>query len=159
MRTFSNRNIGIDGASGTGKTTLALQIKQQFGGAVISIDNNISPHEGAYWASVQWQSLRARLEEAKEHDRLLIFDGVCLLKILECLAINLDLLIYVRRVNQDDEWLDDWLCEGDLNEALTRISNMERKTPGVGNLDREIAEYHHQYKPLGRADCVFNRPE
>ncbi len=159
-QTSSVRIIGIDGASGVGKTTLAHQLQKEIGGVVISIDDFVEQHQQAYFSSIQWERLIASIETLRSSTQFLILDGVSLVKVLERLAMKPDYLIYVRRVNEFGDWSDDWLCEEDrdLNATLARIDRME-KVPGTGNLDREIAEYHNKYKPLRKAQYVFDRTE
>ena len=161
VRTRGRVIIGIDGAIGAGKSCLAHAIGSRFGETVISLDKYVTSGKGRYRTSIRYQSLRQDLERYKGQERVLVVEGVCLLEILDRVDVSPDVVVYVKRVSRNGYWLDEETCDRarGLRELLRDIRSREErvKRPGIGDLEREVAEYHCHYTPLARATYVYHR--
>lgn len=98
--------IGIDGANGTGKTTLAYCLGCEFQIPIINIDQFINRNQGSYQEQIRYKELKELISFYKGCQRSIIIEGVCLLAIISKLQLQLDLLIYIKKLNKRREWLD-----------------------------------------------------
>jgi hypothetical protein len=148
--------VGIDGASGAGKTSFAKLLCNELNGKHIEVDSYLHQHRGEYVSHLRLEILRKDVAASVEPVSLI--EGVCLLDILERIQITLDVLIYVKRVDTAGIWVDQNLC--DTSRSLAKILEWLSHTescagkPGIANLDRELATYHHKFQPVERADII-----
>ena len=84
--------IGIDGLDGCRKSTLAQQVAGHLHFQVIELDSFLEKNKGSFVDHLDIDGVRNAVQ-----GRNLIIEGVCLLKVLEMVGLDLDLLIYVRR--------------------------------------------------------------
>ena len=151
--------VGIDGASGSGKSSLALDLSTRLAGKVFHIDDYVERKRGEYLKRIDYESAGNDIGQfMSENIQLVVIEGVCLLNILETLRVEPHKVIYVKRVARDGYWYDYRLSDPEfsLEESLHYVDRSEN-VPGIGNLDREITTYHHQYSPLEKADFIFRR--
>lgn len=156
--------IGIDGADGAGKTTIAKQIAVAINASHIELDNFLDKHKGRFIEHIRYNYLKRHLQNAKKLEKTIVIEGVCLLKVLKKLGKNLDYLIYVKRMGPYGLWYDDYYCESEVDlekvfEGLSQIIPQPKRGEGdkENHLIFEIARYHHCYKPLEKADFVLER--
>src|SRR6266550_4361932 len=95
--------IGIDGATGSGKSTVAAALGQLLKAEVLSLDSFLNQNEGRFFKSLRLEELTSRLGEAKGTT---IVEGVLLLQVLEALSVSCDVLVYVKRVGLAGRWQD-----------------------------------------------------
>lgn len=170
LKTENFSLIGIDGKNGSGKTKLASQLASELGYRHINLDSKLHKNRGNFINNIKYDEL---LAELKDLDRPVIIEGVCLLAVLENLYKRLDMLIYVKLVEDNGKWADENECDvhGDLDEFIAklkdesetlmkewaRIKGKEFDTiEGViPELEEEVIRYHHKYKPHVIADIVY----
>ncbi len=144
--------VAIDGAYGSGKTTLARYLAASLGGAVIEVDRFTEGNGLPFRQQLDYDAIRHELEVFRGQHRPIVVDGVCILHVLRQTGTSVDVLIYVKRVDETGLWLDEDECDPeliDLDSPMLRIRGSE--------LAREIASYHLEYNPLPRADIVLLR--
>ena len=130
--------IGIDGDSGAGKTSLALELQSTLGGQVISLDcclNDFIPGNGApppYVSQINKDLLRERLNLAIV--KPLIIEGVLLLDVLATVNFRPDYLIFATS-EIEGRW---------QYEQYLRSSTIQPKS----QLTREIADYYRIRRPF-----------
>jgi hypothetical protein len=71
--------------------------------------------------------------------------------------------VYVKKVNERGDWLDEDECDID-NSPEETIKKLEEQTriafpnfQGLSTLKKKIIVYHKNYKPIETANCVFKR--
>ncbi len=154
--------IGVDGTDGAGKTFLAQAINKSFGGNLISLDCYLDQNKGEYFSNIRFEQLKQEIERLRRRGSPLFIEGICLLKILDKIETKLNILVYVKHVDRNGNWRDERFCDPtrsleDKLDGITRMENALGITRGPGNLDREIVEYHHYYKPQEKANYIFHR--
>jgi hypothetical protein len=152
--------IGIDGYNGSGKSYIAKIISTHIHGELIHLDSYTDRGTGVYVKNIDDERLLKVYQKINKDLRAVIFDGICLLQVLEYIDVQPDLLIYIKHYSSDGYWIDDRLCDSKINleDTLAFIKRMEPKdTSGIGNLDREIAIYHHTYNPIEKSQIIFSR--
>jgi uridine kinase len=90
----SPRLIGIDGADGVGKSSLASWLAWQLGAPAIHLDlYTVRDSEPPQWRTEDLQRvLTTRLDE---HARPLVIEGIMLLEVLAKIGREVDFLVYV----------------------------------------------------------------
>jgi hypothetical protein len=150
--------IAVDGAPGAGKSTLACNLANAIGvSEPLHLDDYLpeEPDEAGrhYGELIDQDALRRDLQSRHAaDDRAVIIEGVCILDVLERIGSTPDLLIYLKRVDSDGLWPDEWLCDPSLIDADHPLL-AQRGAP----LDRMIVSYHLKFDPLSRAQVVFLR--
>ena len=151
--------VGIDGAGGVGKSTLAKRLAEEFDGRLVSLDDYLDDHKGTYIPHLNYQRLKNDIYVLLSQDTpVLAIEGLCLLAALEQVGTNPDILVYIKCLDQDGEWYDEAICNEnrELNEVLDYLSKYET-LPGIGDSDRELATYHNKYRPVAKADFVLSK--
>lgn len=167
--------IGIDGIDGTGKTPFARRLAELLGGTAVEVDQFVEKQQGKYVPFVQVDRLSETVACAA---RPVLIDAVCLLAVCERIAVQPDLLIYIKRVSSTGHWQDQDTCDPDEDEEalLTRLSEEAARfapfveaagddpgddghTAGLTPLREEIIRYHCRYRPSRRANIVVLRQE
>jgi len=156
--------IGIDGADGAGKSFLAKKIGAALNLPVLSLDRSLIKDQDTYVDNIKYHDLS---EQAKNINGPFIIEGVCLLYALKKLPIKLSCLIYIKALNDRNEWVD----EDELNSKLPieeLIESIEQRVNVVAKqiygkelnitaFRKEIIQYHNREKPFEMADIVFER--
>jgi hypothetical protein len=153
--------LGIDGANGAGKTSLAEKIIEYLPAAIIHIDDFLEKNQGSYLDYIRYGDIeKALIEWRRQGGGLCIIEGVCLLEVVNKIHFEPDFLIYIKLYNGTGDWVDASVCDISisLNNILHSIDTAENR-PGIGNFDRELARYHHKYHPIEKADWIFSRVE
>jgi len=163
--------VGIDGVDGSGKSTLATSLSEKLGCSHINLDDHIDKNLGQYVNHVHYLVVREMINAIKLP---IIIEGVCLLAITERLQLNLDALIYIKRISSYGNWIDEDNCDvtGDidafmnkekmeLNKFVYAAAYIEGKDfPDDTNFPEfaeEIIRYHYSYRPHERADIIYKR--
>lgn len=172
INTKGNFIISIDGVDGTGKSTLAKSISDAIDGLHINLDKCIDRNQGRYVDNLRFDEVLKLYNNSDK--KVIIFDGVCLMKILEILDINPNLKIYVRLVKKDGFWYKghtDFNYTRNVDEIINEHRNSTRKMKEFfgeeideealkfEELPDEIIRYHHEYKPNETCDYIYERVE
>jgi uridine kinase len=117
--------IGIDGADGAGKSTLARFLAWQLEMPVLETDMFLE--KGRFYPYLKFDELSNLIDWRHSLNRPIIVEGIFLLETLECINVSLDVLIYV--VNKDFE--------------------------GSRQLQARLGMYKDKYKPNQFANFLF----
>lgn len=157
--TINSANIiGIDGADGSGKTTLSKEIGQHLGLPILNLDDYLIRSQGSYVDHLKYNEL---LEFIEINKNTLIIEGLCLIDVLKRIDLQLDCFIYVKLMNNIGEWLDEEECDikGSVNEMIQelgrRVKMVEPECQGISIFREEIISYHKRSRPFEKADIIF----
>lgn len=159
--------IGLDGMDGVGKSTLAREMAKRVGGSVISLDDHLLKKQNGYVLHIRCDELKAAISVSRA---LVLIEGVCLLAVARRCGFDVDVLVYVRRLSQNSGiWHNEELCmaEKPANELKQKEREFRKafstpETPDVSGADDdlgltgELIDYHARWKPVQRADLVFD---
>lgn len=154
----SAKTIGIDGVDGSGKTSLSKEVGKKLNLSVLNLDDYLIKNKENYVENLKYNEIHEFIEK---HQNCFIIEGVCLLNILKKLNLNLDCLIYVKRINKRDEWLDEEECDikGSAEEIIKRIEEkikiINPNSQGLTAFRKEVINYHAIEKPLSKANYFF----
>jgi hypothetical protein len=154
--------IGIDGICGVGKSTLAKNISTELNFRHINLDDYLIKHQCGFLSHLKYEDLRNDLVDNNEH----IVEGICLLEILKRTASNIDLLIYVKRINRG-LWADERECQLDEDveeflrkeKELVQLTSKTEFAPEDLGMSEEVIRYHAEHRPHKVASCVYMRKE
>jgi len=161
--------VGVDGACGAGKTTLADGLGKALGAEVIHVDDHLDKGKAAYRQAVRYRHLGRDIEKLSRQVQVLIVEGMCLLEVLEEAGIRADVYVYVQRLRRDGSWADELVCDATLDhDWMVKLVDdsvaMWRKQGGheasaeepIGAiLDRETIDYHFCHRPKDKATYVY----
>lgn len=163
LRTSGSSRIAIDGTDGSGKTTLAKVLACELGVAVFHVDDFVAKNRGTYIANLDAARLARSLDLSTGG---WVIEGVCLLRALEVLSLEPDVLVYVKRMSHGH-----WSDEDELapcvpiEEHLTHLREMVRpmaqafgETGDLG-LAEEIIRYHASHRPHEKASIAYLRAD
>jgi hypothetical protein len=128
LRRRGPRIIGIDGELGAGKTTLAERLSGELLCPCVHLDSFLIPGQASFLPSIQYGRLAAALAGVTG---TVIIEGICLLAVLERLALPADYLIFI-----------------EADPALNRPSSL---------LAGEMRSYARAYVPRSRAHRILSR--
>jgi hypothetical protein len=128
LRRRAPRIIGIDGELGAGKTTLAERLSAALLCPCVHLDSFLIPGQASYLPSIQYGRLAAALAGVTG---TVIIEGVCLLAVLEQLALAADYLVFV-----------------EADPAVTRPTSL---------LADELKSYGRAYVPRSKAHRIISR--
>jgi len=138
--------VAVDGKDGSGKTFTARYLSKELRGAPIDFDDFVDRDCG-FLAGLRLDELRNAIEFAA---RPLFLSGVCMMDVLDRLAVQVDAVVYVKRM-AGSLWRDEDELFGDALEAYDRAGY-----PAYP-LDYEIREYHRRRRPHEHATFTFMR--
>jgi hypothetical protein len=160
--------IGIDGFDGVGKTTLGKQIASAVGGRLLSLDNFLEKNLGAYLPYLRFAEQR---DGIALDNKKVILEGICLLAAAKLGELNIDALIYVRRIGKYGDWETEDIAlakrpAAELKrDATTMRSLIQSETVddnaelqqvgGALGLEGELIDYHAEFRPIASADAIF----
>jgi len=161
--------IGLDGMAGVGKTTVGKELARRLNARLISLDDYVEKKRGTYVPHLRCDEIRELLENSGSS---IVIEGVCLRSVAERCRVDIQLYIYVRRINKYGRWDDEDVClvlepveelkerERELREMAKRLSRgdeqvapSEHYKPGLAE---ELIDYHHDHAPVLKADIVFD---
>src|ERR1051325_4286141 len=125
--------IGIDGNNGSGKSTLARSLADALACRLFSLDDYLDRNKGGFLAFIDYQRLRADVDEHKEY----VIEGVCLLEVLQRAGLSIDALVYVKRRHLG-LWADEY--ELDIQEPLEDFLRKERELVAMVLRDSDPVE-------------------
>jgi hypothetical protein len=128
LRRRGPRIIGIDGGLGAGKTTLAERLSGELLCPCVHLDAFLTPGQASFLPSIQYGRLAAALAGVTG---TVVIEGICLLAVLERLALDADYLIFV-----------------EADSARARPSSL---------LAGEMRSYARAYAPRSRAHRILSR--
>jgi len=165
--------VAIDGSDGVGKTTLATDLQAIIGGTVVSLDDFVVENQGGYVPYLKTKELSGELANGR---RPLIVEGICVLAALERVVVQSNVLVYVKRVDEEGYWYDEETCDPSepVDELIARLAQevaaldrfhreqsgeppLEEDAPKLTPLREEIIRYHATYRPSSRAAIIFMR--
>lgn len=168
LREGGSCRVGIDGIDGCGKTTLAKYLAEQLKVKLISLDDYLIKNQGSYLKSLRYEAIRMACFTQPRY----IVEGVCLLQVLKTTGLEIDTLVYVKRM-QHGAWADKRVC--DINENVDTFVEGEMKLDEIlsardanhsGNsssalprIEEEIIRYHASYKPFTKAAVWYLRDD
>jgi hypothetical protein len=153
------KRVGIDGTHGSGKTTLAKAVAAELHFPLFSLDDYLDRQQGGFLEFLDYRRLSRDLAAA---DRF-VLEGVCLLDAVKRADVELDCLVYVKRLRHG-LWADE--RELEIEEPLEEFLEKERLTAMICGddepvtdlgLDEEVIRYHYVQRPHKRADITFAR--
>ena len=166
--------ISIDGVNGSGKSYLSSFLSKKNGYSYIDIDGDyLIPNKGKYIDFIRYNELKAKITSLLTVNKIIVVDGICILKVLNRIGFNSDIKIYVKKLRLD-LWRDGDLFDYHRNIAdvlsekrasLKDFENVsayiEGRSPEINDSEEdmfhEIIRYHFEYEPDINADIVFER--
>jgi len=146
-RKKGNLLVGIDGASGSGKTNLSYKIAGEMAFLVLNLDDFLSPQLNVYFKAFNFGILRSRVSNILNKEEGIVIEGCCLLKVLSFLSLEMDVLIYCKEISEGTRiW----------NYGNYFDSDLPSSREGISALEKEVVEYHDKFKPWEKADIFFN---
>lgn len=164
--------VSVDGKCGSGKSALADYIIKDTGFIHIDLDDDKYLHQNkcGYVEFIKYEILENDLIRLKNSKKVIIVNGICILKILDKIKIQPELKIYVKRLSLYGYWYDgnyfDYSRsaveiiqeEEEANMRFiegTQVKEYEyRKT-----ILHELIRYHFEYKPDLTAQILYERLE
>jgi hypothetical protein len=171
VRRRNPKRVGIDGVDGAGKSHLSLTVASELNAPVIELDKYVEKHRGGYVAFIDYPTIKSKIAESPSF----VIEGVCLVDVTTRLCVQLDCLIYVKRMSSRGLWADEDECEfplgvegairrlkrnTDLMLAFEARQTNKQYAPGAEDepgLREEILRYHAMYRPHMIADITFCR--
>jgi broad-specificity NMP kinase len=155
------QRIGVDGIDGCGKTTLAASIAAQLDVPLISLDDFLDKNRGGYLGHLHYDELKTEVHAKSP----CIVEGVCLLQALDVAGLEIDALVYVKRM-QHGVWADERECvvlenieaflktERELVEKFL-VGEADPTNPALPQLAEELIRYHASYRPFEQAAFLY----
>lgn len=163
LRESGHGRIGIDGVDGCGKTTLAKNLAEQLDVPLISLDDYLDEKRDGYLDHLRYEELKRDFHAKPQ----CIVEGVCLLQALNIANLEIDVLVYVKRM-QHGFWADEHECdvvedvdvflkvEGELAEMFS-VGDTDPARPALPKLAEELIRYHASYRPFEQATFWYCR--
>lgn len=150
--------LGMDGADGHGKSTLARNLAERLHGIVIHVDEYLERDKKTYVEHVDVASLQRAIDEAGRQHSLVIVEGVCLGAVMERMQVEPDAVIFVQKLGQRGLLSDHHLFDGrdvdkhvaDMNRALAAW-----KGGRVPAFAIEVMRYIHDREPHRTAQVLY----
>jgi hypothetical protein len=129
LRSDRVRLIGVDGAPGAGKTTVARYLAKALGAVCVHVDSFLTEGQGTYVLSIDYVALRQAISQER---RTAVVEGLCLLAVLDRLSLKPDFLVYV--------------------DPESRFANVRKSAV----LLSEVRDYTQTYAPRAKAQAVLS---
>ena len=149
LRGSAARLVAFDGFMASGKSTLAQQIAETLGAALISLDSFVDPSLEApdYVGLLKIDQLSQQLN-ASEARCMVIMEGICMLDALDSLGVTADLMVYVKRISPMGLWQVGFHLED--YEAFGEECHFARQSE---------LDYHVRRRPHEQPAVVYHRQE
>ena len=146
--------IGIDGFCLAGKTFLARQLSEVLPAGLVSTDDHIVRRGGRlrYPDRIDLEALSDSLLRARDADRQVVLEGICLLEVIARLRISRSSVcsVYVKRLSRNSGlWHDGF----DLEE-FEPTASASIPEPHVS-----VFRYHKRFRPHRSADFEYRRTD
>jgi hypothetical protein len=144
--------IAIDGTTGAGKSFLRNQLARALCAHELEFDEYLIRDREEFVRALKMKDLANALTQLQTP---VVASGVCMLKVLQQLQIEPDVLVYVKRMAIWG-WADHDEVEGDEIEELA--AHIGLSTDDL-QLHLEVRQYHRDFRPQHTADVIFERLE
>ena len=142
--------ILIDGATGSGKTHLAMQLSKDLSGIRVSTDCYILPEiGGSYLNRLAFEFMSDDLTRLQKVMPMIIFEGICARDVMEKLNSNWNFSIYLKKIANSGLWHFEYNLEEFQNG-----NKMSEDNPEPFKSDYE---YHGRIQPHLNSDFTFVR--
>jgi hypothetical protein len=158
--------IAIDGEDGIGKTSaIAPCFAKSTSGGIISVDDFLKKDNSGYADFIDYKALKEKILKESQ-SKMVILEGVLLLKILEQLELKPDKFLYATA----EDWFLKWgkyeEMGKDFNDIVRddeyeidrvdKMINPNKKLPyKLGAFRTEMYKYTFDYKPMEKADEIL----
>jgi len=159
-RARSNDVISLDGISGSGKSTVAIFLEQELGAKLVRIDYFLKGREEGrkgYKEHINFKKLEEDIRKLMSDHKIIFVEGVMILEIFEKINIKPCLDIYVKPKKNSPRFsfLQNILSKSS-DQIFFRLDAPRMKGPQANVLlDKQLIEYHKNYKPVDKADFVY----
>jgi hypothetical protein len=162
--------ISIDGADGSGKTTLSSQLAITFNAIHVNVDNFLDNNRGGYIEHVKYDSLSENMKILSNQGRRIIIDAVCIRWIMERISFVPNITVYVKRMSEYGWWADSHKFPDDesFEEYFTKeqavlktmgelngISNYVPEPIERPHIRKDLFRYHQAVKPHITSDVIL----
>ena len=153
--------IGLDGALGSGKSTLGRALAHQIGARLVEGDLFLVHGKLRYPQALDIPCLKNVLTRALAYSKPVIFESVLLRLVLRDLGFGAHSTVYVRRMLPSGAFADSELFrpQPELAASLAEANEIRESSGCVAEdplLPIEVLEYHLAEKPVGHATFLFN---
>jgi len=145
--------VGVDGWIGAGKTRLAYCMACRTGSHVIDLDDFLDGTQGMYLERLDYNRLGKLIRRYRDAGGSIIIAGICILAVLQKLPLKLDVLIYVKRINDHGQWIDKGECDEQEGGTPTGHSFPE----SIATAGKQVSRYHREFRPRSAATVIFVR--
>lgn len=155
------RLISVDGAHGSGKSTLSRFLAGQLGADLVEIDQFLNLHQGAYLQHLDYEAIASRVVGCSP----CILEGICLCQVVKTLGLRPDASIYVKRMARwgwadEDELVIAGPVDVHLGHLIQDASHFFEPGDRLNlGLWEEVIRYHAIWRPQQACDFVFLRKE
>lgn len=140
--------IGVDGNDGVGKSHLAKELSPLLSAPIVELDKFLSKEKKEVFVSAL--DVGGIQHQLRMRGPVVLVEGVCLLKVANLCGFDIDLYVYVKRVQKKSGvWYDEDELYPDQDPDLA--ANRRRRPWD------EIPRYHAEYKPDKQANYEFHR--
>lgn len=130
--------------------------------------------QSTYLKHIKYGDLEKEIKINLNSNKVIVVDGICVLKIIDCIHVNSELKIYVKRLSSYGYWYDnnDFDYTRDVEdilrkheESLKSFIQLKAKAEKETTVQykykesffHEIIRYHHEYKPDKNSDIIYER--
>ena len=157
--------VTLDGFHGSGKSFLARSLATELGRTLVEADSFLREGEGRFLGALRLDELGRTVAESV---RPVILEGVCILKVTDCLGLAAQVRVYVRQIDREGRWYREKYLdlERGAESIVEEIREQNRALAMFdgGTVDSdtdallfEVIRYHHEYKPHVVSEYCFDR--
>lgn len=143
--------VGIEGFSGSGKSSLADALAKKLNALLINTDKYVSGKDESlsYQNRLNYNLIKSTITNVIVEPSIVIFEGICLRETLRRLGTTANFMVYVKHVAENGLWHDGF----HLEDYQTDVKIFENcKEP-----NRSDFIYHLKEHPQEQANIVFHR--
>ncbi|MGZ5164027.1 MAG: hypothetical protein ACXWIT_26655 [Burkholderiales bacterium] len=145
--------VGVEGFTGSGKSSLADALAKDLGAFVAHTDDYVTGEDESlpYPDRLDYGRIQSVVAGAIAGSAMVIVEGICLREALRRSGVSAGLLVYVKRLAENGLWHDGFHLEDYETEAAI-VENREEP-------HRSDFTYHSAERPHEQANIVFHRVE
>jgi len=167
--------IAVDGMDGSGKSHLARKLAEKLGAEHVEIDRFLNQKHGGFLDEIRYDELGNALQQVHAGCSTVV-EGCCIQEVMNQLERVPELKIYVKKVEVeqvDGQRIERWTNgnflskydnaqdaiageEEELRE-YQEIFSEKQDQADLPCLQKELFNYHFQYRPHETADLIFAR--
>ena len=167
--------ITVDGLDGSGKSHLARKLAEELKAEHVEIDRFLNQKQGGFLDQIRYDELGDALQQSHAGSSAVV-EGCCTQEVMKRAGRVPDLKIYVKKIDvaqvdgqRIERWTDgNFLTEygnpqdalAGEEEALREYQTLFSEEQGQADLpclQKELIQYHFQYRPHETADLIFAR--